>query len=249
MRGNAPAPVRAVVIAGGPPGDDAFVREHAAQANLLIAADGGVLLLERLGIRPDLAVGDFDTAGAEAVARLAAQGIETETHPVSKDYTDTHLAITVAIDRGATEIVVLGALGGPRYDHMIATALSLVAPAFAGRRILLVDPLHTMLVLRGGESVTLRGTPGEYVSLLALTAEVSGVMGEGLLYRLPATFTLGDNIGVSNELTAAEATVAVNGTGALLVIHVRVHAGSLPPGPSHSPEAYPGMGNSSSASS
>lgn len=221
--------MRAVVIAGGPPGDDAFVRGHATQANLLIAADGGVLLLERLGIRPDVAVGDFDTAGPEAVTRLAAQGIETETHPVAKDYTDTQLAITVAIARGAAEIVVLGALGGPRYDHMIATALSLVAPAFAGTRILLVDPLHTVLALRGGESVTLRGTPGEYVSLLALTAEVTGVTGAGLLYPLPATFTLGDNIGVSNELTAPEATVTVNGTGALLVIHAHIRAGGLPP--------------------
>jgi thiamine pyrophosphokinase len=216
--------MRAVVITGAPPGDDAFVRAQAAQADLLVAADAGVLLLERLGIRPDLAVGDFDTAGPEIVTRLAAAGIATETHPVAKDYTDTHLAITVAIARGATAIVVLGALGGPRYDHMLATALSLAAPDFAGARVTLVDPLHTMLVLRGGESVTLHGTLGEYVSLLALTAAVTGVTGTGLLYHLPETFTLGDNIGVSNELTAPEATIAVTGTGTLLVIHVHMRA-------------------------
>jgi thiamine pyrophosphokinase len=196
-----------------------FVREQCAMANLLIAADAGALVLERLGIAPDLAVGDFDTAGPALVARLAARGIPTETYPAAKDYTDTHLAIVIAIARGATEIVVLGALGGPRYDHMLATALSLAAPAFAGVRIFLVDPLHSMLVLRPGESVTLHGTPGEYVSLLALTAEVTGVSGDGLLYPLPATFRLGDNIGVSNELTAPEATVSVDDRGILLVIH------------------------------
>jgi thiamine pyrophosphokinase len=112
---------------------------------------------------------------------------------------------------------------------MLATALSLVTPAFAGTCITLVDPLHTILVLRGGESVTLHGTPGEYVSILALTAAVTGVTGTGLLYPLPATFTLGNNIGVSNELTAPEAAVAVNGTGALLVIHTHIRAGDLPP--------------------
>ncbi len=214
----------AVIVTGGPVGDDAFVRGQCAAAGLLIAADAGALVLERLSIVPDLAVGDFDTAGPELVARLAVSGIPTETHPVAKDYTDTHLAIIIAIARGATEITVLGALGGPRYDHMLATALSLAASAFAGVRILLVDPLHTMLVLRPGESVALHGVPGEYVSLLALTEEVTGVSGDGLLYPLPTIFRLGDNIGVSNELVSSDATVSVSGRGRLLVIHARQRA-------------------------
>ncbi len=218
------SPLRSVIVTGGPVGDDAFVRGQCAAADLLIAADAGALVLERLGIVPDLAVGDFDTAGPEVVARLAASGIPTETHPVAKDYTDTHLAIVIAIARGATEIVVLGALGGPRYDHMLATALSLAAPIFAGVRICLVDPLHTMLVLHPGESVALHGAPREYVSLLALTEEVTGVSGDGLLYPLPATFRLGDNIGVSNELVAPDAMVSVSGYGMLLVIHTHQRA-------------------------
>ncbi|MDQ2787275.1 MAG: thiamine diphosphokinase [Chloroflexota bacterium] len=215
-----------VVVTGGPVGDDAFVRGQCAAADLLIAADAGALVLERLGITPDLAVGDFDTAGPEVVARLAASGIPTETHPAAKDYTDTHLAIVIAIARGATAIVVLGALGGPRYDHMLATALSLAAPAFVGVRICLVDPLHTMLILHPGESVALHGVTGEYVSLLALTEEVTGVSGDGLRYPLPTIFRLGDNIGVSNELTAPDATVSVSGCGMLLVIHARQRAPS-----------------------
>lgn len=220
--------MRAVIVAGGPAGDDAFVRAYCATADLLIAADSGAVVLERLAIVPHLAVGDFDTAGPEIIARLAARGIPTETHPVAKDYTDTHLAIVIAIARGATEIVVLGALGGPRYDHMLATALGLAHPDFAGARILLVDAFHTILILRPGESVTLHGTPGEYVSLLALTEEVSGVVGDGFLYPLPAIFQLGDNIGVSNELTAPDATVAVHGAGLLLVIqtHLRQTTGA-----------------------
>ena len=219
------SPLHSVIVTGGAVGDDEFVRGQCAVADLLIAADAGALVLERLGIVPDLAVGDFDTAGPALVARLAASGIPTETHPVAKDYTDTHLAIVIAIARGATEIIVVGALGGPRYDHMLATALSLAAPAFTGVRVCLMDPLHTMLVLRPGESVTLHGVLGEYVSLLALTEEVTGVSGDGLLYPLPTTFRLGDNIGVSNELTAPEATVSVRGRGILLVIHARQQAG------------------------
>lgn len=220
--------MRAVVIAGGMPGDDGFVRGWCTQAGLLIAADGGALVLERLGIRPHLAVGDFDTAGPEMVARLAAAGVPTETYPAAKDDTDTHLAIRAAIARGAAEVVVLGALGGPRYDHMLATTLSLAGPAFAGARVVLVDPQHTICALRGGESVALSGTPGEYVSLLALTPSVTGVVGEGLRYPLPPAFTLGDPLGVSNELTAPTARVAIGG-GVLLVLHV--HGRSVAPSP------------------
>jgi thiamine pyrophosphokinase len=219
-----PSTSRAVIVTGGPVGDDAFVRVHCAAADLLIAADAGAVVLEGLGITPHLAVGDFDTAGAEVVARLATRGIPTETHPVAKDYTDTHLAIVIAIARGATDVVVLGALGGPRYDHMLATALGLAHPDFAGVRILLMDPLHMMLVLRPGESVALHGTPGEYVSLLALSEEVTGVAGDGLLYPLPTIFRLGDNIGVSNELTVPDATVSMSGSGLLLVIQTHLRA-------------------------
>ena len=223
-----PSAVRAVIVTGGAVGDDAFVRWHCATATLLIAADAGALVLERLGIAPHLAVGDFDTAGPELVARLADRGIPTETHPIAKDYTDTHLAIVIAIARGATEVVVLGALGGPRYDHMLATALGLAHPDFAATRVLLVDPLHTILVLRPSQFVTLHGIPGEYISLLALSETVTGVSGDGLLYPLPDTFRLGDNIGVSNELTAPDATVSVGISGILLVIQTHLRATTAP---------------------
>ncbi len=215
--------MRAVIVAGGPPGDDAFVRGQCAGADLLIGVDGGVLVLERLDIRPHFAVGDFDTAGPKAVARLRAAGVPTETHPAAKDATDTHLALLIAVERGATAIDALGVLGGPRYDHMLAAVFLLALPALAPARVTLRDPLHTVTLLRPGESVALGGRPGEYVSLFALSATTTGVTGSGLRYPLPSTFALGDSLGVSNELVGAEATVAIGG-GLLLVTHVRLTA-------------------------
>ena len=217
--------MRAVIVAGGPPGDDAFVRAQCAEANLLIGVDGGVLTLERLSIRPTLAVGDFDTAGPDAVARLRAAGVPTETHPAAKDATDTHLALLIAVERGATTIDLLGVLGGPRYDHMLAAVFLLALPALAAARVTLRDPLHTVTLLHPDESVVLNGCPGEYVSLFSLSAETTGVTGRGLRYPLPRTFALGDSLGVSNEFVGAEATVSIIG-GLLLVMHVRLTASS-----------------------
>lgn len=219
--------MRAVIVSGGVAGNDAFVRAHCLNADFLVGVDGGVLMLERLGVRPDYAVGDFDTAGPAAVARLIAAGVPIERHPPEKDATDTHLALLVAVEHGATDIDVLGVLGGPRYDHMLAAVLNLTLPALASVRVTIGDPLHTIRLLHAGEQLKLHGAPGEYVTLLALTETAMGVRGTGLRYPLPETFLRGDSRGVSNELTAAEASIAL-GEGLLLVVHTHIHADTQP---------------------
>ncbi len=219
--------MRAVIVAGAAAGDDAFVRAQCAGANLLIAVDGGALILERLQLRPDCAVGDFDSAPPGVVTRLRAAGVPVEQHPAEKDATDTHLALLVAVERGATAIDLLGVVGGPRYDHMLAAVLNLALPAVAHTRVTIRDPLHTIRLLHAGEEMPLHGLPGEYVTLLALTDTATDVRGEGLRYPLPDTFSRGDSRGVSNELVAPDARVSL-GEGLLLVIHAHIRAETQP---------------------
>ncbi len=215
--------MRAVIVAGGVAGDDAFVREQCAGADLLIAVDGGTLTLERLRLRPDCAVGDFDSAPPGVVARLLAAGVPVARHPAEKDATDTHLALLVAVERGATAIDLLGVLGGPRYDHMLAAVLNLALPTVAHICVTIRDPLHTIRLLHTGEEMLLHGLPGEYITLLALTDTATGVRGAGLRYPLPDTFSRGDSRGVSNELIAPDAYVSLE-QGRLLVIHAHIQA-------------------------
>jgi len=219
--------MRAVVVAGGAAGDDVFVRAQCAGAGLLIAVDGGALVFERLRLRPDYAVGDFDTAPADTIARLLAAGVPVERHPAEKDATDTHLALRIAVERGATAIDLLGVLGGPRYDHMLAAVFNLALPEVAHIRVTIRDPHHTIRLLHAGEETLLHGLPGEYVTLLALTDTATGVQGEGLRYSLPDSFARGDSRGVSNELITPDARVSI-GQGLLLVIHAHIQAETLP---------------------
>lgn len=219
--------MRAVIVAGAAAGDDAFVRAQCANAEFLIAVDAGALTLERVGLRPDIAVGDFDTAGSETVVRLAAVGVPVERHPAEKDATDTHLALLIAVEHGATDIDVLGVLGGPRYDHMLAVVLNLTLPVLTSACVTLRDPLHTIRLLHDGEQMALYGAPGEFVTLLALTETASGVQGDGLRYSLPEVFSRGDSRGVSNELTQTDAHIAL-GHGLLLVIHTHILPAPLP---------------------
>ena len=49
-----------------------------------------------------------------------------------KDESDTELAVLAAIELGAREIVVVGALGGRRLDHALANLGLLAHPALLG---------------------------------------------------------------------------------------------------------------------
>jgi thiamine pyrophosphokinase len=79
-----------------------------------IAADSGMMHASSLRIVPELWVGDFDSAGSELTVQY--RDVRRETFPAEKDATDGAIAVAEARRRGATEIILLGGLGG-QTDH------------------------------------------------------------------------------------------------------------------------------------
>jgi thiamine pyrophosphokinase len=141
----------------------------------------------------------------------------------AKDETDLEMALRAAVDRGATSITVLGALGGPRLDHLVATLLLLSAPWLESVDVRLVDERHEVALAGGSRSI--RGAPGDTVSLLPLTSRVEGVVTSGLLFPLTGEPLLqGTTRGVSNTLTQAEGRVS-HEAGHLLVVHYHEEGG------------------------
>lgn len=210
--------MRAVVVADGDPASsDAGI---AAGADLLIAADGGAGWLEEIGQRPDLLVGDLDSVDVAVVDRLAAAGTEVIRHPVDKDASDTELAIGEALRRGADEVIVLGALGGPRLDHELANLLLLADPVLATAAVRIVQGPTTVRVLRGPESMTLSGAAGSSVTLLPIGGDATGVTTAGLRYPLAGeALRTGRSRGLSNVVADAPASVAL-AAGTLLVVEI-----------------------------
>ena len=80
----------------------------------MIAADSGMMHAATLRLVPELWVGDFDSSGSELT--LQYRDVPREAFPAEKDATDGAIAVAEAIRRGATEIVLLGGLGG-QTDH------------------------------------------------------------------------------------------------------------------------------------
>ncbi len=105
-----------------------------AEVGLVIAADGGARHAEPLGVTLDLWVGDGDSIGDAGLAALEAAGVPLERARPDKDESDTELAMLAAIRRGATGIVIVGALGGARIDHALANIELLALPELDGRR-------------------------------------------------------------------------------------------------------------------
>lgn len=102
---------------------------NAVSGTRVIAADDGIRHAAALGVTPELWVGDFDSS--PAVPAVQYSGIPREIFSGDKDQTDGELAIEAAIARGATRLLLVGALGGPRSDHAFAHLI--LALRFAAR--------------------------------------------------------------------------------------------------------------------
>jgi thiamine pyrophosphokinase len=172
-----------------------------------------------MGFVPLLLVGDLDSISLRTRRDLEAAGVEVMLLPMAKDETDTEAALRLVVERGAEDIVVFGALGGPRLDHLVGNLLLLTSSWLADRRVRLVDDWHEAFLAHG--DVCLAGEAGDTVSLLPLTPQVHGVTTEGLLYALhDSTLVQATTRGVSNAMTGATARVT-HGEGLLLIVHYR----------------------------
>ncbi len=215
---------RTVIIANGVPPHEATVRRWLQPDDdsthvRLICADGGARIALALGLSPEVVVGDLDSLDETMQARLKAMGCRFAVYPAAKDWTDLELALKLAVQEGAAEIVILGALGG-RLDQELANILLLLLPEVEGVPTRIVDERQEMFIVRGQAEIA--GQSGDVVSLIPLGGDVEGIVTEGLLYPLRDEPLLsGPARGVSNVMTGPKARVTLR-SGALLIVHARV---------------------------
>jgi thiamine pyrophosphokinase len=204
----------AVVFTGGDAPADGELTA-AQRVDLVIAADSGLAHARAVGLHVDLVVGDLDSVDPADLDAAVADGTAVERHPVAKDATDLELALDAALERGATEIHVVG-VGGGRLDHFLGNALLLASPRYATARVdAHVGGAHVVVV---HERVDLDAEPGRLCSLLPLGGPAVGVLTEGLRYPLHReTLPPGTTRGVSNEFLGSHAAVSIE-AGVLLVV-------------------------------
>jgi thiamine pyrophosphokinase len=209
-----------VVAAGIPPTRAALDRAWPGWADgveLIIGADAGATTAEVLGLRLDLAVGDFDSIRPGELDRLRAAGVAVEVAPAAKDESDTELAVRAALARGADAVTIVGGLGG-RPDHLVANVALLALPELAELAAELLDGSTRVRLVRPGRGRELTGRVGDLVSLMPFGPGVEGVTTSGLAWPLEdESLPLGPARGLSNVRVAPVARVSIR-SGLLVVI-------------------------------
>lgn len=206
--------MNSVYIFGGGSIDQDFVRNYMAEHNAgdfkIIAADAGLNTLHAMGIKPDVILGDFDSVKQEWLFDYKDdQSIHFERFPAHKDYTDMELAVDMAMQFRAEEILIFGATG-TRLDHVIGNIFSLQRPMEQGISAKLVDA-HNVIQLLGPGTYMLTASElsGKYVSFLPYTECVTGICLNGFSYPLHEyEMVKGTTLGISNELAADRACVS-----------------------------------------
>jgi thiamine pyrophosphokinase len=187
---------------------------------ILIAADGGGSHCLKLGLNPQVVIGDFDSLSDDALADLESRGARLIRYPADKDETDLELALDYALGQGASEITLYGLLGG-RWDMTISNLMLLASPRFTGIQFQVIDGDTEIFVLRGGETLELHGQSGDTVSVIPLSGNIQGLTYNGLRWPLEnGDLPFGTPRGVSNRLLGEKAWANLDeGVALVVVIH------------------------------
>lgn len=193
--------VRALLFANGELPSRELIDSLRRQADLIVAADGGVDKALAAGVTVDAVVGDLDSATEIARAAIPPERVY---HLPSLDSTDLQKAVNFCIERGC-DVVDIVAAGGGRADHALAN-LS-VLPLFRGRATLrIVDDLFEVQLVEG--CVAIDAPVGTVVSLIAIGL-CRGVTTHGLRWDLSGADLLFSPLGVHNEVATPPAQVSV----------------------------------------
>lgn len=183
--------------------------------DFIIACDAGYRNCTALGCKPNIIVGDFDTAPCPQ-----QDEDDIVVLPHVKDDTDTEYAAKLATEKGFDEVLLLGVLGGRRMEHTLANLCTGLGLEEREARATLQDERSRVTFVRSGET---RRYPKEeffYLSVFPMEGRAEGVCERGSFYELTdATLTAGYPLGVSNEYAADSDCITISTrTGALVVV-------------------------------
>lgn len=210
--------MKCVIFANGEYEKIEAYHEVVEAADIIICADGGANYARELGVKPDYIIGDLDSISAEVREYYAAQNVKYQKYPRRKDFTDLHLALSLANKLKASEIVLIGSLG-KRLDHTLSNIYCGIETVQKGKKVMHYSPSCTVYLVT--DCLHLSGEAGDLVSVLVLSEKATGVYERGFEYPLEGVAMENCNpLGISNVLCTDSGEIGLD-SGVLAVFHYR----------------------------
>ncbi len=208
--------MKIIIVANGEAPMEQLIRGEMDRNTVIVAADGGGNCLYRYGILPHYLVGDFDSIDRRAFSHFSRKNVVLVHYPREKDCTDSQLALSQALVLKPREIIILGALGGTRMDHLLG-ALGLL-DICAAKRINACLKDSNQVVRLIVQSTILRGQVSNTFSLQAYGNAVENLSLSGSKYMLHNfLLKMGDGRTIANEFLRKQVRISFT-RGKLLVI-------------------------------
>ncbi len=176
-----------------------------------IAVDGGIHILRELRIKPDYFVGDMDSNNLfleenGAMYLLDEDGNKTsdviiEKLEPEKDLTDMEYALNRAVDLGATDIELIGAIGS-RMDHSISNMNLMKKYSRVFDSISITDGMNYILPLVSGLELS---NMISYTMSIVLSEDITNLSLKGFKYEVfdfdirAESSRLNSNVIISNQ--------------------------------------------------
>lgn len=188
-----------------------YIEEKPEEDDLVIAADAGYQNAKLMDAHINLLIGDFDSLGS-----IPDDVDEIFKLPAEKDVTDTQIAVDLAVERGANEIVIIGSTSG-RLDHTLST-LAILEKYWEKRiPIYIVNGQNRVRYIRDSGFIVVR-SQYKYFSVIAADEKVKGVTIEGGKYPLiKKTLLRNHQFAVSNEITKNCALITFKKGGVYII--------------------------------
>ena len=206
---------KAVIFCGGTVYDYDAVSAYIDDKSYFICADAGIIHCNKLGIKADLWVGDFDSSDFNTYSKLpAAANAEVIRLNPMKDDTDTEYALDCALARGYKEILLIGAMG-TRFDHSLINVF-LMEKAAMNNASLIIANENNIIHYVNDSSIVINKSHMKYISVIPLD-EVR-VTNKGFMYPLNDEILYRNSSrGISNELLDEIGMIYIRGGSAVII--------------------------------
>ena len=201
-----------MIIGGADIGRYDRIHGYLREDDFYICCDSGLKHREKLGIVPNLIVGDFDSY------KNPHMDVETIILPCEKDDTDTVFAVKEALSRGFQEFLLVGVIGG-RLDHTLGNVSLLLMLDAQGKAAMALDDFSEMQIVSNRPAQI--EDRYAYFSLLNISGTAQGITIKNAKYPLAeAEISCEYQYGISNEVLPGKYAVVTLKQGRLLLIKV-----------------------------